>query len=558
MRKLSLLFIVSMIMLSMSMQSCKKAASYTRYIPKDAMVVIGFHIADMQKKNIFDSVMATPLMQEFKKNNNNMDIMKDAQESGIDLASTAYVYFSSDKRFNGAGHSVALFALKDMAKFEAYVKKQNPSITFTTHGDRKDAVIKENAYAAWNKDVVMISNMVMKESTYTNDPVATTGEMDKLFAMNKDNSLADNSRFNSLEGSGHDITMFINYESMMTQLSAMGGSMGMMMPQMLYKDAVATIGLDLNKGAIDGKINYYTSQDMKDISNDMANGNISDDMVKRVSTKNLDAIFAMNFNPDGFKKLLTKMGMMSMADMGMQKTGLTTDDIFKMLEGNVIVAVSDLDTRRPNLGMAVNTVPKGKFVIAFGIRNTATLDKLLQFAVANGVMVAGPDNSYLPKGGEQMGITVMHNDKILVIAADAAYAKDYLNGTYKNDKLPAMVSDKVLGHPSGMYVDLQNMLGGFGHDRFDDSSIIAASKGTYKDLWFNSEKFNGDHYNSEMKLEFMDQNRNSVMQLLSYFQNLKTIDEQYSKMNPYNIPSMDTTSTWTPTPIPADTTMPTN
>lgn len=70
--------------------------------------------------------------------------------------------------------------------------------------------------------------------------------------------------------------------------------------------------------------------------------NISNEMIKRIPSKDIAVLVAMNFQPGGLKEFIRIMGLEGFANMGAGFLGFTIDDFIKAIKGDILLSVSEI------------------------------------------------------------------------------------------------------------------------------------------------------------------------------------------------------------------------
>ena len=158
------LFIVAIILL---ITSCgKKAPNESKYIPKDASMVVVVNPKSLEDKlqsgNLtFDSITNRILTNDRIATEENKKKWEDFKNSGVDLDKNIYYFMtqkgSLDKNLKTIINFMA--TIKDEAKFDKFIKEQK-DINATEIEKNKDfSILKtgNDVVLSWNKEVVMLS-----------------------------------------------------------------------------------------------------------------------------------------------------------------------------------------------------------------------------------------------------------------------------------------------------------------------------------------------------------------------------------------------------------------
>jgi hypothetical protein len=99
----------------MLLASCQSLPEHTRYIPKDALVVVGLHTGEMSKELAWSAITGSNLLDEMRKAGGGKmpDMLKDAENAGIDFGSTMYFYSKPDTRFSGSTRMAAVLPVAE-------------------------------------------------------------------------------------------------------------------------------------------------------------------------------------------------------------------------------------------------------------------------------------------------------------------------------------------------------------------------------------------------------------------------------------------------------------
>ena len=510
--------------------------------------------------------MGSDLLDELEKKAKNGDAaVRDLEKAGIQTASTIYVYV---KNTAAAGNrAVAVVPLKSADDWAAYVKKTFPTAAPRTSGDRTEARLSDELYAGWNDDVLMVMNTqdasfnpydatAITDSTFSTpmteevadgkylDNVRLTAEMQNAFAVKKDASILSDKRFKKLEGDGHDISLFLNYEQLMNGMGS-GADMGMMtaMYANLYKGTAAAAGFDFEKGKVTGDALYYTSESMKEAFSKMGNDDVDGSMIDRVPAANLTTLFAWNLSPKNLEAVLEKMNLMGMVNMGLSSQGFSFADFTEAFAGDMVMAVNGLRVitvedplysegadgapliREPN-----RKEPQADYIFAMKIGKREKFDKIISWGVRQQAMTAAGSNMWalgVPGAGGNPVLVV--DEDLAVVARDAAQARAYIDNK-GGGKLPDAARNAVTGHPMGLYVDVQSALAGLGKSAFDspkEAAIAAEAKRVFGNFSMHSNGFRGDAFQYEMDLSLTNSAENSLVQLIDFATRIRTINEQY-------------------------------
>src|ERR1043165_1793139 len=84
--------------------ACRKVPDNARYIPSDAVAVVGINLKSLSKKIAWNLITGSKLFKEIQKrvpDKKAGDAVGGIENAGFDVANTFYVYTRADNRFAG-------------------------------------------------------------------------------------------------------------------------------------------------------------------------------------------------------------------------------------------------------------------------------------------------------------------------------------------------------------------------------------------------------------------------------------------------------------------------
>lgn len=531
--------------------ACKNVPDHARYIPKNAVAVFGINNKEIGKKVAWNAITGSQLWESMQKNMPIKDIMQDMGKAGIDGSSTFYGYITRDHRSANGNRVTALIPLTNAMKWEAYLKKSFEGITIKNGKSRKETVLGGDVYMAWNEDVLIIMNNMETPMVYdmrgdetdsdTLNPepaplpqndylVELTAELDSTFNISEENSVMSNKRFEKLETNGHDITLWINYDELMTQyagtgMAAMTG--GFSLSNKLWKDAAFTAGFDFEKGCITGDMHYYTPADMKQLAQEMGKNNTDKEMLERLPSKNLNLLISYHLSMKGIKQMMEELGVLGLVNLALAGQNMNADYVFDALAGDMVMSVNnfslareayDLDSTAGDVSQSYNYTPDMDMVFAFKINKKENFDRLINMAVTEGALVQTTPNTYKLASGND-AITLITDGKYLVAANKEDVARGYIEGRYKAQKMPVAASKEVYGHPFGMYFNFQSMAQAIQPNMAqspETSAMVAEAQKLLQYVAFSGGEFRNDAFEYKMNISFVNKEENSLLQLMDF------------------------------------------
>ncbi len=536
--------------------ACNKIPDHARYIPKDAVAVISVNLRSLSKKIAWNMITGSKLFKEMQKRipeKNAKDAMLGIEKAGIDALNVFYVYVKTDARFSGGNRVTGLVPLSDAAQWESYIRQVFPDVKIVQKGEHKEASLGTGMYVSWNKNLLMIMNVIIKDSdremmdTVMGDPdkapeadwAAVAAEMEAAYTLSSDNSVTTNKHFSSMEMSGHDITFWLNYDQLMTQYNSnVAEKVGMSLSGALWKDAAFSAGFDFKKGKITGDLRYFMSPDLKDIGAELGGTNVDKDMMERLPSDNMDILMAFHISPKGIKQMLEKTGYLGLANVSLTTQNMSVDNVLDAFTGDMAVIMNDFSLKSEAatdslMGQAVlhyNQKPSLNMSYVIKINKKDEFQKLVKLARENGLQPMG--NGFVIPISLKDSVYIMMNDQYVIAANNYKHATGFLSGDFKATKMRPEIAKTIMGHPVSMYVDIQqlfkNVDNTISHSAHD-SAMIAESKKLLNNCSLTGGAFVNNAFEYHMDVNFMNPDENSIIELMDYGMKMSDADKAYKQ-----------------------------
>lgn len=516
--------------------ACNKAPEATRYIPKDAIGVVSLNTMGLAKKVAWSALAGSPMFKEMTGKEG--DTAKfDIEKTGIEPLTTFFAFGLPDQRLPSKSKFMVILPLKDADKFQAFIKENYPNakveqkdkLTFisidasTCIGFDKKTAIAATASKSyereWNDDGTP------KVADNSQHLTILTEEIQKCFALPKDQSIAENKQFASLIKESHDFSFWLNYEALANGLpQEQLGSAGAIMASQkkLLKDAYITGSLDFEKGKIVADAKYHFNNSAKAIVQALASQSDNAELLKKVPGSQLNLMLSYHFNPAGIKTLADTMGMAPLANMALNEMGLNLDDILNAFTGDFLFTISDFTVQTKNLAASVggsavkytSPEPSMKAFLSFKIKDQAAFAKLMQIATGRELLqTTGPD-AYLIGSG----VYLTKKDDYVAVTNDNGAATAFVSGTTaaKFD-----IPKEVKSNPYGLYIDIKNSVQSLPLDLLygkEDTAVFHDGKKLLESVIAYGGKVEGDHSSFHFELNFQNKDENSLLQLINFSQ----------------------------------------
>ena len=559
--------------LATALISCKNnTPKEAKYIPRDANFVLVLDPQQLQNKLQNGGIsMDTLLGRIFKqdsidtKDKARFQDLKD--NAGINWGDKLFVFMTQKTNpDNSQSNTFSIMGgLKDSAKFEAFIKKQEElkgkeikkekDYSYLTSGD--------GAMVAWN-DQQIIATMYTHnlkpvydsvEMTFKKPPVSKTEaemkrEVDHYFTQKVKESLADVDIFTDMFKEKADGYAFTGANSAIGALSMMP----LQLPKLeeILKDNYATATLSFDDGKIVAKSTSYTNKLLSSVLKKYAGPTVNLSMIEHYPSQNINGIMLFAFNPEIFGGILQQLEVEGLVNNFLEKSGITSQDIYKSLKGEIAVVVSDLGMEatesqsKKDKRSIISNKKLGKMILSAPIGDKISFEKLMNKAVAQG-MVVKQNKTY--RGGEllsTLGFFFIADDTNLVLASDSITYAAYMSKSTKAS-LNKEALDRFKGKSTVFYFDIAHTLNGFTKNANNSyQKSLTTAKETFKDIMASSDNFDGSGVKASFEIRMQNEKQNSLVTLTSLLTDIavdmrvlaKKEKEIEDKMFPGGIPAV--------------------
>jgi hypothetical protein len=532
------------------MTACHSVPDHARYIPKDAVVVVGINTSALAKKVAWSKITGSELLEkmESRLKERGQGSVRELEHAGIDPTSTYYAYVVPGSEATGnQPHITGLIPLEDAEDWEAYVKKTFPKATISKAGDHQEAQLNDQLYAGWNDELLVFKNVLHRpgrfvmqaDSGFAGDSVevweegapdqaAMTADMQQAFQPRKEQAITSDRHFTALEKKGHDLTLWVNYEVLMAQNAAakvMGG-----LSNTLWKETAIAMGFDFEKGQIDGDMRYYVPENLREVYRKMGAAKLDKNMLSRVSGSNLDGFVAFNYPSSAISGLLEKMGLLGLLNMGLAAQGLSVDDVLGAFSGDMLMAVNDLKvntkTSSDTAGEYRRSEPELNYLVALKIGDRARFDRLMAFATGRSLLQAAGGGVYGVPNAPKAGTLLVENG-YAVFARSPQAAKAFASAP-KQATIPDYILKQVQHEPSAFYLNFQTLMAGVDMSQLSgrrDAAIYAETRKLLSYFLASGGGFNSDHLHYQTRLQMVNAEENSLLQLIDFASRVSELSE---------------------------------
>ena len=520
----------------MLLASCSKNSNKLgRYIPNDASFVMHINGNAVSEKLPWQEVKEGAIFSQIIADSNTSNYLKSALENpdntGIDIKSDMTVFLKND---SAGGYMALQGKVKDEAKFRNfYTSLTNGEVT---KSEDMQFVQKELLTVAWFKEGFMLitdmpemkggnNNMdsadIRNKTLDASPKVYRNGitEAKLLHSLKQANSLADNEKFSALLNDKADLHFWFNGESFMKAGNAAGipgmlGPLSMINMGKFTEGSIATASATFTDGKIMVDAKSYSGKDLSSIWKKYVGKSISKEMLERTPTKEVAAIFALNFKPEGIKEFIKLMGLDGFANMGAAYVGFTLDDFIQANKGDILLSIGDIVT-----DTAGKMQPNVLFTAAIG--DKPAFEKLIAAGKKEGSKIAGPNNN----------IFFSNDNNYFTIGTNKTMVDAYTSGS---TKASFSFLEKMTGSPFAGYINFEYIFKVSKPQVEKDSNALASlnlSEQMWKDASLKGGEFKDGGIVQQIEINLVDNKLNSLKQLNSYLNKLAMLEKRRQVKN---------------------------
>lgn len=527
------------LVLVLMLTSCSKTPKQVKYIPKDAAYVIAVDTKSLKDKLKSGNIDIDSLIKKYGGDNIDSTAKKmwsDFKDAGIDWNDQTFFFMGMKNSVaNGQTYVVNIMAsLNDSKKFEDFLKKQKETKEIKKGTGFSYTSSSNDATISWNDKVVIVTmynNSQANAGTYDTvshswvyPPASAKAEsslkeIERYYNQKENESIASVKAFTDLIKEKGDAHIFTSTDG----LTSMMSGLPMMMPKLneLLKGNYSTITVNFENGKIVANGIGYVNDKIATLLKKYAGPTVDLSLLENYPSNNVNMIAAASFKPDIVSGILTELQLEGAADLALGSAGLTTQDLYKCLKGDIAVISSDFSYAAPQgaIGMAAWPVPTAKLIFAAPIGDKVALDKILAKGVAAQLLIQTGDTYALPSGGSpSLTFFIKVDAKNIYVTNDAATLQTYIAKSAKIG-VGGDVLSRFKGKSTAFYINAESYLNGIGTSISGggtDSIALAKAKATFKDVYATADNLSGNTSKSEFEFNFKDAKQNSLVILANF------------------------------------------
>jgi len=523
--------------------SCTKTNDLGKLIPNDAAMVVHINGQSLSSKLSWEEIKQNPLFVKLYGDSSTpayvKNILDNPENSGINITSDL-VFFARPDSIT----SIVAFegSIKDAEKFKLFNLEIIKGAS-VTEKDGYHFISWNKICVGWNKEkFVYVSNSPNFSNRYGGYNTGMQGDEGKsidllasckaIFDLPAKKSMSSNEKFTELVKNAGDIHFWINSEALIKNSGALK-ALNMVKLDKFYEGSITTATANFENGKIAVNFKSYSSKLLKDLMKKYSGGNINEDMLKRIPSKDVAAVFAVNFKPEVINELLKTLGFDGLANVGLSELGFTMDDFIKANKGDILFALTDFRQKNDTTiteGNGAHQVEffnlKADYLFSASIADKDAFNKLI--AAAKKMM--GPQSVYSDEPSP-FQLSYNTNGNYFAIGNSKENVDKYLAGGNNSFDFTAKFKDI----PFGGYVNLQYIMKVLEPQMTKDSNARTAFDASLKmwdNIYITGGKYESGGMTSKMEINLVDKTSNSLKQLNQYLAILgKLAKEQMDRRN---------------------------
>ena len=447
-------FFLGFIIMAVLLTACgNHAPKEAKFIPKEVSAVLV-----MDPKSLHDKLeksginMDTLINRLFQRNavdtNDRAHFYEIKDGAGMNWDSQIFFFALQNTDQNQSNATVLnlIAGLSDATKFESFLKKQTFFLNKAVQKEKTYSyiIINSESMIAWNESNVIGSHYQSKiKPVYdtvamkfivpekANREKEMRAEVNKYFTQKESESLASVDAFGKMFQTKSDGYAFGSTNS---YLSVLGG-MPLQLPKLeeLVKDNYIASTLSFEDGKIVATATTYTNPFVSSILKRYAGPTVNLSLIENYPSENINMIMMASFNPEIFGGVLKQLEIEGLVNNFMEKTGFSSQDLYKTLKGDIAVVVSDLQMPSKDLKvkndstLTIERKPFGKMIFNAPVGDPVAFAKIMNKAVELGYFSKNGSVYSAGKLMSFMGMYMRADDKNLIIASDSLTYAQYIS-----------------------------------------------------------------------------------------------------------------------------------
>ena len=533
-----------------SIVSCSRTKSGIA-VPKDASLAVHINTSSLTSKVTWQEIQQNEWFRKLyadETDSLSKKLLDNPANSGIDIKSDLAFFVKKEGR---GGYMAFEGGVQDAAAFEAFATKINKGGKVVKNGDVNVLATSLKSLVAWTDsrfvyimDVPMpsVSGRLNSSNDGSMEPFTfKTDSLQKfavqLFDLPAKNNLMSDDRFASLLKETGDIHYWVNAEQ---YYNSLGGLLSLLKLNVLFEGNAYGATLNFDNGKITLKSKAYYNKELKALMKKYQGGKVSADMINRIPSKNVVAVFALKYPPQGLVDLMKLVGVDGFVNSFFSGVGYSTEEFVKANKGDLLISVTDFEIKSQELTITdpdgnphtiqQDGMPNANVLFATSVNDKPAFDKLF------GILQTKVQE-LSPAMANKVHFQL--NNDWFAASNSPEQVNAFLGGG--NNKFP--FANRISGKAFGGYINVQQLLKSAAPAITDSSAKAAmdASINMWQDIVMTSGGEDGDAFVGEAEVNLVDKNTNSLKQLNKYLDTVSKLFEskhrQYDAQVKYGDPA---------------------
>jgi hypothetical protein len=512
--------------------SCSRTKSGIA-IPKDASLAVHINTSSLTSKVTWQEIQQNEWFRKLYSDESDSlskKILDNPANSGIDIKSDLAFFVKQEGK---GGYMAFEGGVEDAATFEAFVTKVNKGGKVVKNGDVNVLATSLKSLVAWTNnrfvyimDVPMpsVAGRLNSSNDGMNEPFTFhTDSLQKfavqLFDLSGKNNLMSDDRFASLLKETGDIHYWVNAEQ---YYNSLGGFLSLLKLNVLFEGNAYGATLNFESGKITLKSRAYYNKELKALMKKYAGGKVSAATINRIPSKNVIAVFALKYPPEGLKELIKLIGVDGFVNSFFSGVGYSTDEFVKANKGDVLLSVTDFQIKAHEMTITdpdgnphtidQDGIPDAKVLFATSVNDKPSFDKLFSILQAK-------TQEFAPEITSKVHFQL--NNDWFAASNSPEQVNAFLGGG--NNQFP--FTNRISGKAFGGYINVQQIMRSTAPSITDSSAKAAmdASINMWQDIVMTGGGEEGDAFLGEAEVTLVDKNTNSLKQLNKYLDTISKL-----------------------------------
>lgn len=508
--------------------ACSKTPEQGKHIPKTAALVLGINSKQIQQKLVTEGITIGKLFESIQQKDTSNPMtkaLKEAENSGVDLQGDVYIAMIPGE--NGQSYIAAYAALKDEAKFEAFIKEKSKKEVKAGTDFKYVADEAQNGIIGFDKNLIIgvfgfnpnASRFGGEGGSAALDEKSAVEILNNLYHLKGDQSVATIESFKEVHTEKGDVIFWMSSEQIYAFNPGTPSGMAALMSTNMKKltaGSYQTAAVHFENGKIRVNSLSYAGKEMQEIMKKYPMEKVNISMLETYPSEDIFGFALLNFDLRMLGDIIKLTGMDGLANVGLAEAGLTLDDILKAFKGEIALIGSDFSVKsQPSEWDSSYKVTKPELKWAFNMKvgDKASFEKVMNSPMV-GQMFTKQGEEYVPN--QPLGpVALSINDKRILAASDAALLTAYDAGKGKATVESGVLS-KAKGSVMSMYVNVEKLVNNIPAEEMKlPDSVSNELKNLLKDITVVSEPNSGKTQKSVLELNFKNENQNTLVQIVN-------------------------------------------